>query len=571
LPKQNLPMEVWQEAAVKHSRNPMLCPALAGVFLTLMVVAGSVSFYRSIDRLIEAQHAVEAANLARIDIETIVPQVEYFDSLMHVYLQTRSAETLLQARALTGAIQLSALQLSSGFTWGGDRRQLITCVHDILTITEITPLPDVASLEQPRQACDATLLRMRDRQRAVWMERKAELRGEIHSLRLGGILFAFCAVVVMIGLLVWLARNSLLQQRAFLRFSAANEKWATAILVLDRHALEMKLLSDARDQLQMCVCAQDAYRVSAQFISQLLFESSGALCMIDNSRQMIELQCAWGGNCDIPEVFPMDACCGLRTGQIRWRTPETSVVNCGHFIGTPPSRYVCLPLAAHSDTLGVLYIQCGSEQAASLVERNLDPLSALLQLASMTIAGLNLRGKLENQSIRDSLTGLFNRRFMEIALERELRRASRKQASLAVFMIDADHFKQFNDTFGHKAGDTVLREIADRFLSTVRGEDVVCRYGGEEFIIILPDIGAEKAVQRAESIRESVAALRLADHGQSLGPVTISIGVAVYPGDGRDMEQILQAADRRLYAAKNNGRNQVVFAGQAAQMPIAAR
>jgi diguanylate cyclase (GGDEF)-like protein len=243
----------------------------------------------------------------------------------------------------------------------------------------------------------------------------------------------------------------------------------------------------------------------------------------------------------------------------------------GHFIGTPPSRYVCLPLAAHSDTLGVLYIQCGSEQAASLVERNLDPLSALLQLASMTIAGLNLRGKLENQSIRDSLTGLFNRRFMEIALERELRRASRKQASLAVFMIDADHFKQFNDTFGHKAGDTVLREIADRFLSTVRGEDVVCRYGGEEFIIILPDIGAEKAVQRAESIRESVAALRLADHGQSLGPVTISIGVAVYPGDGRDMEQILQAADRRLYAAKNNGRNQVVFAGQAAQMPIAAR
>jgi diguanylate cyclase (GGDEF)-like protein len=126
----------------------------------------------------------------------------------------------------------------------------------------------------------------------------------------------------------------------------------------------------------------------------------------------------------------------------------------------------------------------------------------------------------------------------------------------------------FNDTFGHNAGDTVLRAVAERFLSSVRSEDVVCRYGGEEFVVILPDISREKAGERAQEVREAIQALRVSDNGQTLGSVTVSIGVAMYPEDGRHIEALMQAADRSLYVAKNNGRNQVVFAAQVPGSPF---
>jgi len=293
--------------------------------------------------------------------------------------------------------------------------------------------------------------------------------------------------------------------------------------------------------------------------------------MIDNSRKTIERRSGWGGGGTTLESFPIDACCGMRGGRARWCTPKGSVLHCAHFEGAPPERYICMPLMAHGDTLGVLCVECADEAATRHVERHLPPLSALLQLTSMTVAAINLRSKLENQSIRDSLTGLFNRHFMEITMEREIRRATRRENSMAVLMIDADNFKQFNDTFGHKAGDTVLRSIADRFLTSVRSEDIVCRYGGEEFVIILPDITSEKAAERAEQIRESVSRLRVTENGNTLGAVTISIGVAVFPQDGRTIEVLLQASDRSLYAAKKYGRNQVVFASEAAHIPVAAK
>jgi len=292
------------------------------------------------------------------------------------------------------------------------------------------------------------------------------------------------------------------------------------------------------------------------------------LCIIDNSRQLLEQQSSWGEGGPSQEVFSVEACCGLRGGQMRWRTPEDSVLHCQHFDGPPPERYLCMPLVGHGDMLGLLHLRCESAEVAEMVERKSAPLRALLQLTSMTVGALNLRSRLENQSIRDSLTGLFNRHFMEITLERELRRATRRESSLAVFMIDADHFKQFNDTFGHKAGDVVLRALAERFLASVRSEDVVCRYGGEEFVVILPDIDLERAADRARQVREAISALRVSEKEQTLGPITVSIGVAVFPQDGRTIDALLQGADRSLYHAKRNGRNRVAFAAETAQAPI---
>jgi diguanylate cyclase (GGDEF)-like protein len=158
---------------------------------------------------------------------------------------------------------------------------------------------------------------------------------------------------------------------------------------------------------------------------------------------------------------------------------------------------------------------------------------------------------------------------MEIALDRELRRAVRHQKPLAVLMLDIDHFKQLNDTYGHEAGDVVLREVAGVMRQAVRSEDTVCRYGGEEFVAILPELGTEDALSRAESIRHMVSELRIYHRGQALREVTISIGVAVYPNNGDSLDQLLSLSDRALYEAKHLGRNRVVLAEHATALPPA--
>jgi diguanylate cyclase (GGDEF)-like protein/PAS domain S-box-containing protein len=174
---------------------------------------------------------------------------------------------------------------------------------------------------------------------------------------------------------------------------------------------------------------------------------------------------------------------------------------------------------------------------------------------------LKSQALLREQSVRDYLTGLFNRRYMEETLERELLRASRKKLSLGIIMLDVDDFKQFNDTYGHAAGDDILRELGSLLLRQIRGEDIACRYGGDEFILIMPDATQEVTRQRAELVCESARMSHLQFEGQSLAPVTLSLGVAVFPEHGSTSTGILRAADAALYRAKHSGRDRVVVEG----------
>jgi diguanylate cyclase (GGDEF)-like protein/PAS domain S-box-containing protein len=174
---------------------------------------------------------------------------------------------------------------------------------------------------------------------------------------------------------------------------------------------------------------------------------------------------------------------------------------------------------------------------------------------------LRSQALLREQSVRDYLTGLFNRRYMEETLERELLRAARKKLSLGMIMLDVDEFKRFNDTYGHAAGDEILRELGSLLLRQVRGEDIACRYGGDEFIIILPDASREVTRQRAELICELAKLFHLQFEGQSLAAVTLSLGVAVFPEQGTTSTGILRAVDAALYRAKHDGRGRVAVAG----------
>jgi diguanylate cyclase (GGDEF)-like protein len=263
---------------------------------------------------------------------------------------------------------------------------------------------------------------------------------------------------------------------------------------------------------------------------------------------------------EIMDGVPLNACCAMRGARTRQRKPGVSEIDCKHFRGTPPQNYICMPLAAQGEALGILYLGCPDTCACSQLDAHLDFLQNLTELSSMWIGGLNLRARLEEESIRDGLTNLFNRRFMEIALERELRLAARRKGEVSVLILDIDHFKHFNDTFGHAAGDRMLGAVAEVLQESVRTEDIVCRYGGEEFLVILPGMGTEASFQRAEDIRTHVSAMHPDFDRPVKEKVTISIGVATYPQAGQTSDELVHAADRALYNAKQNGRNKVVVA-----------
>lgn len=164
--------------------------------------------------------------------------------------------------------------------------------------------------------------------------------------------------------------------------------------------------------------------------------------------------------------------------------------------------------------------------------------------------------RLRDQAMRDVLTGLYNRRYLEESFERELSRARRGGERVGLMMIDIDHFKRCNDTFGHAAGDAVLCAVAHYMQSQTRGEDILCRYGGEEFVLLQTQASTD-AVLRAEQFRQGVQGLEIEHDGRHIGPTTLSIGIAMFPDHGADGPGLLRAADEALYRAKQGGRNRV--------------
>ncbi len=224
-------------------------------------------------------------------------------------------------------------------------------------------------------------------------------------------------------------------------------------------------------------------------------------------------------------------------------------------------------MVAQGNTVGVLHL--GFESIAELrndfgtesfrESHQQLAVSAASQIA-LSLASLRLRETLREQSIRDPLTRLFNRRFLEESLERELQLAARKNQAIAILFLDLDHFKKFNDTFGHDAGDMVLQSLADLFRNFFRATDICCRYGGEEFAIILPESSSQDAATRADALRSQVKRLRLQYKKQNLGPVTLSAGIAAFPEHGSTSEELLKLADQCLYESKTRGRDVVTVA-----------
>ncbi|MFC4640258.1 diguanylate cyclase [Deinococcus hohokamensis] len=335
--------------------------------------------------------------------------------------------------------------------------------------------------------------------------------------------------------------------------------------LLDRNAellrrnQEMAATNVLAEQLQTCLSLEEGHRVLAQSLPRLFPDAAGVLLTINASRNLLVPQVQWGDVASPAASDPHD-CWALRRGQVYDPQGPKQSVGCTRCLNHPLTA--CFPLMAHGETLGILQLVHQEDRAAM---RDCDHAlaSTLRTQIALGLANLKLRETLRAQSIRDPLTGLFNRRYIEEAFEQELGRARRHQTGLAVLMLDVDHFKRLNDQFGHEAGDAVLVRLGLAVQSRVRREDVVCRYGGEEFLVLLPGTALQQGQEVAELIRSTVAALRVSYQGQDIGALSVSVGVSAFPGHGETREALIASADHALYRAKQQGRNQVQAAGTA--------
>lgn len=316
---------------------------------------------------------------------------------------------------------------------------------------------------------------------------------------------------------------------------------------------ELALLNELGEALQACASMEEAYGVVGRIAPQIFPDRSGALFVFRSSKNVLELATGWGS---FPKTaqFPPEDCWGVRRGKTHRTQSVSRDLSCPHLSGFGSGSTLCAPLAAQGESYGLFEVLGPEGEWPESSVRLAEAVSDQLALA---IANLRLRETLRNQSVRDPLTGLFNRRYLEESLDRELARAKRGPHPLSLMILDLDHFKRFNDSFGHDAGDTVLKRLAETLQPFFRGSDVVCRYGGEEFVILLPESGREQCRARAEDLRKRIEGLALDHHGIQLGRLTLSIGLASYPENGEDAGAVIKAADEALYAAKAGGRNQV--------------
>ncbi len=341
-----------------------------------------------------------------------------------------------------------------------------------------------------------------------------------------------------------------------------NAQLTANVAKLERRNREISLLNEMGERLQACHSLEETYPVVAKIAAELFPCAGGALYMMDGESGRLRRRAVWNDLADEVEEFAVDDCWSIRRNRPHLVAMPTQEQLCRHVHADGDDLVtLCLPLAGHNEMLGVLHLRrSGNVQSDHLTGDRQNLAITVADHLAMAMANLKLRERLHHLSVRDGLTGLFNRRYMEETLLREFKRAERLQAPIGVIILDVDFFKKFNDTYGHEAGDVVLKSLARHMQKKVRQGDIVCRYGGEEFVIIMPGSPIEQTVERAEAIRRSVEEEMRPTYGTETFKVTISMGAASYPRHGKTPEEVLGQADAALYRSKEAGRNRVTAA-----------
>ncbi len=337
---------------------------------------------------------------------------------------------------------------------------------------------------------------------------------------------------------------------------------------LEQRNNDIRMLSAMDSLLQASTTRDEAKAVAVKALTQLFTLAPGALYLVQAQGDVLELGAAWGDGQIEEKTITQKDCWALRLGRLYSIEDPVSQSFCPHVSKELTTGYMCIPITAQNEMFGLLHLQFPADWLSTekekkyILEYRKQLATTAAESMALSFANFHLREILYSQSIKDPLTELFNRRYMREILEKEVHRMTRRKRSLAIIMFDLDHFKEFNDQYGHEAGDILLRELAENVRGQIREEDFACRYGGEEFVIGMPETSLEDARERAERLREKISQITIQYLGKSLGPVTISAGVAVLPEHGTSQSELLRSADAALYAAKEQGRNRVVTADQ---------
>jgi diguanylate cyclase (GGDEF)-like protein len=318
-------------------------------------------------------------------------------------------------------------------------------------------------------------------------------------------------------------------------------------------------LARVTELIQACQTMDEAMHVLETTMPDLTLGRRGAAALLRQSRDVLEEAARWGEGIDGETSYVPDSCWSLRLGRPYAHVPGHGGPGCRHVHETGEG-HVCVPVFVQGQTLGVITVSTGG-MGPEAAGRFLDDMETAVASIGLALFNVRLRQSLRELSIRDPLTGLHNRRFAEEMLDKEFARTRRSGVPFCVLMMDVDHFKRFNDSHGHEAGDRVLKEVGQLISSEFREGDVGCRFGGEEFLVLLHETDAAEAFDRAEHFRRTLKAAPVVHGGEMLGPVTISIGVAEAPRDGSNPLTVVAAADAALYRAKAAGRDRVVVTG----------
>ncbi len=353
------------------------------------------------------------------------------------------------------------------------------------------------------------------------------------------------------------------------KLQAANEQLRGLVDESDERGRQVLLLQEMSEIFLSCQTSGETYSAVTHFGPKFFPDYAGVLYLLNNSKDLFEMTAVWGEAPRMEMAFGRDECWSLSRSRTYPVADSANSMNCRHVAPPLPGAYLCVPMMAQGEVMGILHLCKKAQEIQEQMVGIAQFATSVAEVMALALANLKLRETLRNQAIRDGLTGLFNRRYLEETLERELSRSKRQEIPLAVIMLDLDHFKECNDAYGHNAGDDLLMALGGLIREQIRGEDIACRYGGEEFLLIMPGAPLEVALHCAGELNRSVKNLHI--QNTSLKPITVSAGVAVFPDHGRTGKEVIRAADAALYRAKAEGRDRVIVADSGANAKALAK
>ncbi|KAA8666584.1 sensor domain-containing diguanylate cyclase [Vibrio gigantis] len=320
---------------------------------------------------------------------------------------------------------------------------------------------------------------------------------------------------------------------------------------------EIELMHRLANMLAACNNMVEAQQIVSDILPRILGNVNGSVSLMRASRNQLITQLDWGEAWLGSASFAPEECWSLRKGRAHQSNDDFHSLTCGHMHEMENNQTLCIPLTAHGNTIGIMHLYFG------VGDINIDPITEQLAFSvsehlGLALANLSLQEKLRSQALSDPLTGLFNRRFFEQKLEEHSMNSATSEQPLSLLMLDLDHFKRFNDNFGHDAGDFVLKEISALLKQSVSEDEIACRLGGEELAVLLPHYTMQQATEFGQTLCDAVRSMHLEHKGLSLGQLGVSIGVATYPKPASDTESLVKMADNALYMAKDMGRSRVV-------------